>query len=170
MGAAKRKQDEEVRRRPDSFSGNGAVVDILEKMSSNPAAESCDEDDVPTEWSTINQRPSALMTAQDDDGSKQQVESFAEQATDGSFLFTGGTRFLPGSARFRLKGSNKFNGKKPRLDNGHAPATSCEKKPAVASHCTCLHEASSSDSSRIEHHMSPIPDGFTTKQVYLILL
>ena len=80
----------------------------------------------------------------EDDGSKQ-AESFADQTMHGCFQF---------------KGYNKFNGKKPGE----------EMKP-VASHCTCLHkkhEASSSDSSRIEHHMSPIPEGFTRKQVYFL--
>jgi hypothetical protein len=149
--------------------GNDAVVDILEKLPSRAnRAESCSEVKS-TNLRSINQRRSAEQTVEDD-GSKQ-VESFAEQTMDGSFLFPGRTRFVPGSARFQLKGYNKFNGKKPGLDNGYAPGASCEKKP-VASHCTCLHkkhEASSSDSSGIEHHMSPIPEGFTMKQVYLIL-
>ena len=80
----------------------------------------------------------------EDDGSKQ-AESFADQTMHGCFQF---------------KGYNKFNGKKPGE----------EMKP-VASHCTCLHkkhEASSSDSS-IEHQMSPIPQGFTRKQVYFTI-
>jgi len=156
--------------------GNDAVVDILEKQPSRAnRAESCSEE-VPTEKGAnlrpINQRRSAEQTVEDD-GSKQ-GESFADQTMRGSFQF---------------KGYNRFNGKKPveekdfiafveqraetnldpasaGLDNERAPGSSCEMKP-VASHCTCLHkkhEASSSDSSRIEHHMSPIPEGFTRKQ------
>lgn len=140
------------------FSGNDAVVDILEKLPSGAnRAESCSQE-VPTNLRSINQRLSAEQTVEDD-GSKQ-VESFAGQTMDGSFLF-------PRRAGIRvMKGHNRFNG----LDNEYAPGTSCEKKP-VASHCTCLHkkhEASSSDSSSIEHHMPPIPEGSTTKQVYLL--
>ena len=160
--------------------GNDAVVDILGKQPSRAnRAESCSEE-VPTEKGAnlrpINQRRSAEQTVEDD-GSKQ-GESFADQTMHGSFQF---------------KGYNRFNGKKPveekdfiafveqraetnlnpasaGLDNERAPGSSCEMKP-VASHCTCLHkkhEASSSDSS-IEHQMSPIPQGFTRKQVYFTI-